>query len=86
MKHIRKYVRSIAALSTLAALLCSTAPLRADYVADTSGFCYEDCRRAPCIAPAIALGTVALVAIIAVAVQNTGHDDHCHTSHHSHCN
>lgn len=77
MKFIRK---KFLALATVAALLASATPMPAQtYCADTGGNCYADCRRAPCIAPAIALGTVALVAIIAVAVQNSGHGSgHCH--------
>jgi hypothetical protein len=77
MKFIRKQIALVLSL----ALLASATPMSADpYRVDTGGFLYEDCRRAPCIAPAIALGTVALVAIIAVAVQNSGHggSGHCH--------
>lgn len=54
----------------------------ADYVYDAGGCGYQQCRKAPCIAPAIALGTIALVAIIAVAIQNQGDNSHghCHSS------
>ena len=38
---------------------------------------YEQCRRAPSLAPAIALATVALIGIVAVAVQNNNHS-HSH--------
>ncbi len=52
------------------------------YSTSTGGCGYVDCRRAPCITPAVALGTIALVAIIAVAVQNSRPS----TAHaHSHC-
>lgn len=51
------------------------------YSSSTGGCGYVECRRAPCITPAVALGTIALVAIIAVAVQNSqgrGVHAHCH--------
>jgi len=32
------------------------------------GNCYQQCRTAPCVAPAVALGAIALAAIIAVAL------------------
>lgn len=52
------------------------------YSTSTGGCGYIECRRAPCITPAVALGTIALVAIIAVAVQNSRPS----TAHaHSHC-
>lgn len=47
---------------------------------DTGGCGYSECCTCPSLAPAIALGTIALVAIVAVAVQNShsgashGHD------------
>lgn len=44
----------------------------------TGGNCYQECRTAPCLAPAIALGAIALAAIIAVAVQKSNND-------HGHC-
>lgn len=42
------------------------------------GFGYKEVRRSPYIAPAVALATVAIVAIVAVAVQNSGHNNHAH--------
>ena len=50
----------------------STLNAQACYSSSTGGCGYVECRRAPCITPAVALGTIALVAIIAVAVQNSG--------------
>lgn len=45
----------------------------------TGGCGYQECRSCPSLTPAIALGAVALVAIIAVAVQNTNNKHgHCH--------
>lgn len=69
MKFTKKIFSSLLA----ATLLFSASNLSAQdyYCEDTGGYCYEDCRRAPCITPAIALGAVALVAIVAVAVQNS---------------
>lgn len=44
------------------------------YVTDTGGGAYDEGRSAVNLAPAIALGTVAIVAIVAIAVQNShGH-------------
>lgn len=80
-----KMVKKMIALASLMAMLgISAHSLSADEacavnVTDAGGFGYEQCRRVPSLAPAIALGTVALVAIIAVAVQNSSH--HGHSSH-----
>lgn len=46
------------------------------YVTDTGGYAYDESRAATNLAPAIALGTVAIVGIIAIAVQNS----HNHSS------
>lgn len=46
---------------------------------DCGGNGYEQCRRAPSLAPAIALATVALIGIVAVAVQNNNHSHSSHT-------
>lgn len=59
------------------------------YVTDTGGYAYDQSRAALQLAPAIALGTVAIVGIIAIAVQNS-HDHHSSYSHsscafNSHC-
>ncbi|WP_068468376.1 hypothetical protein [Candidatus Protochlamydia phocaeensis] len=51
------------------------------YVTDTGGFAYDESRAATNLAPAIALGTVAIVAIIAIAVQNSHESS---SSSHSH--
>jgi hypothetical protein len=45
---------------------------------NAGGCGYAECCRAPSVIPAIALGTIALVAIVAVAVQNQGHGNHGH--------
>lgn len=57
---------------TLALTLFSASQAEAiTYVTDTGGYAYDESRAATNIAPAIALGTVAIVGIIAVAVQNS---------------
>ncbi len=43
------------------------------YVTDSGGYAYDESRAATNLAPAIALGTVAIVGIIAIAVQNSHH-------------
>lgn|GEM_PF-1629332 len=50
------------------------------YVTDTGGYAYDESRAVTNLAPAIALGTVAIVGIIAIAVQNT-HDHSSSSSH-----
>ena len=67
--------KKLVALATLSALLgVSGRPLEAvSYVTDTGGYAYDESRAATNLAPAIALGTVAVVGIIAIAVQNSHH-------------
>lgn len=49
------------------------------YAESLGGCGYQESCRSPYIAPAVALGTIALVAIIAVAVQNSSHSHgHAH--------
>lgn len=43
----------------------------ATYSTDASGCGYEECRTAPALAPYIAVGAIALAAVVAVAVQNS---------------
>ncbi|KIC71769.1 hypothetical protein [Candidatus Protochlamydia amoebophila] len=50
------------------------------YVTDTGGYAYDESRAATNLAPAIALGTVAIVGIIAIAVQNSHHSSSSHSS------
>lgn len=52
------------------------------YVTDSGGYAYDESRAATNLAPAIALSTVALVGIIALAVQNS-HDSSSSSSHSS---
>lgn len=67
----------------LFAMLLGTSPCELEAVefSSTIGGCgYEDSVRAPVMAPAIALGTLAIVAIIAIAMtnSNTAHG-HAHS-------
>ncbi len=81
MNFMKKLIGSAA----VAAMICSAsvnaqpyaegnyAPQDACYAESAGGCGYQESCRSPYIAPAIALGTIALVAIIAVAVQNSHH-------------
>lgn len=79
MKTIKKMVALFAAIAMLGT---ATNKLEAaTYSTDAGGCGYEECRTAPCLSAAIALGTIAAAAIIAVAIQNSngkGHHGHCH--------
>ncbi len=77
MKALKKFV----ALATFAAMFATSAhSLSAqEYYTDTGGCGYQECRRVPSLAPAIALGTIAVIAIVAVAVQNSSHHHHGHS-------
>lgn len=79
MKSFKKFVASVA----LAAMLVTTSGANASSCCyeDLGGCGYDECRRAPCIAPAVALGAIALAAIIAVAVQNSSCSGHSHCCH-----
>lgn len=77
MKKLKKMV----ALATLMAMLGSSAnSLDAqEYYSDNGGVGYSDAYRSTSLAPAIALGTIAVIAIIAVAVQNNSGHGHGHS-------
>lgn len=77
-----KVLKKMVALAAVLAMFGSSAgKLEAqEYITDMGGYGYEDSRRAPSIAPAVALGTIAIAAIIAVALQNTSHG-HGHAHH-----
>jgi hypothetical protein len=78
-----KRLKNMVALATVLALVGSSVNyLNAQDEEDYYSYGYEDSRRIPSLAPAIALGTIAVVAIIAVAVQNNGHS-HGHGHGHS---
>lgn len=79
MKAIKKFITlaALAAMMGISAHSLTAQELRTE----AGGYGYEQGQRVPSLAPAIALGTIALVAIIAVAVQNSGHH---HGHSHSH--
>lgn len=63
----------------LALLITSTTSLSAEDFTYCGGRGYTEYRTAPNLAPGIALGVIALAAIIAVAVQNSNNEHgHCH--------
>ena len=74
-----KMFKRVIASTVLAVMVFASTPVKAVECYDSVAGCgYEECRRASCLAPAIALGTIALVAIIAIAVQKS-HNGHGHS-------
>lgn len=71
MKALKKLVVGL----TLAATLGLSLPSAHAYESssDFGGCGFTECRKCPSLAPAVALGTIALVAIVAVAIQNQSH-------------
>lgn len=76
MIHLKKLVALIATAAMIG--FSSHTVEAAEYVSDCGGCGYEECRQSPCLTPAIALGTIALVAIVAVALQDSHHGHGCH--------
>lgn len=74
-----KMLKKLVACTAIATMLLSTSTAKAGCYETVGGCGYEECRRAPCIAPCVALGTIALIAIIAIAVQNS-HNGHSHSN------
>lgn len=75
-----KLARKIMALIAVTAMLTSASGVHADEVCVDNGGCgFDECCRSSSLAPAIALGTIAIIAIVAVAVQNTSGHSHCHS-------
>lgn len=75
-----KVVKKLIAVATAVAMVgLSSQSIEAQefFASDTGGYGYSESRQAPALAPAIALGTVALVAIVAVALQDS-HGGHSH--------
>lgn len=71
--------RLIASALMVTMLSTSAGALSADECCAINGGCgYDECCRTSSLAPAIALGAIAIVAIVAVAVQNTSGHSHCH--------
>lgn len=79
-----KCIRKIIALTVLLTFIGASGSLKAaEYCADNGGCGYNDCCRTSSLAPAIALGTIVVVAVVAVLVQNTSGSAHCnHSGHH----
>lgn len=76
---MKTLTRWFATLALILLPLCATNTVSGEeYCADNGGCGYDECCRTSSLAPAIALGTIALVAIVAVAVQNTSGHSHCH--------
>ena len=72
MKSLKKWI----AMSALVAMAAGSAqPLSAQYY---EGEGYDTSQRAPSIAPAVALGTIAVVGLIAVLAQNRSGGSHSH--------
>lgn len=78
MKHLKKLI-ALGATVAMVGLSFHSAEA-AVFSSDCGGCGYEECRQSPCLTPAIALGTIALVAIIAVALQDS-HSSHGHCGH-----
>jgi len=75
------FAKKIMFLATIITMLnYSNTSVQADeFCVDNGGCGYDACCRSSSLAPAIALGTIALIAIVAVAVQNTSGHTHCHS-------
>ncbi len=72
-------LKKLIATFAILALSVSNTPKLEAQSCYTGGCGYQECRQCPCLTPAIALGAIALVAIIAVAVQNSNNKhSHCH--------
>ncbi len=75
MKALKK---GIVALMTIAMLGTSAvAEAQPNY---TSGYGYSEATRAPTLGPALALGTIVLVAVIAILLNNSSSHQHNTTS------
>ena len=78
MQYFRKLI-SATVTAAILALTCQTAQAEEYYSTEVGGCGYEECRQSPCLTPAIALGAIALVAIVAVALQDShSSHGHCH--------
>lgn len=75
-----KIKKLIAALALVAMTASFTSQVQADDVY-YDGNAYEDSRTSTYAAPAIALGAVALIAVIAIVASNNGHH-HSHSHNH----
>ena len=75
-----KRFNRLVALATVVAMfgLSSHSAEAQVYASDLGGYGYAESRQSGALAPAIALGTIALIAIIAVALQDS-HGGHSHS-------
>lgn len=74
-----KLAKRFIAVAAVMALMSASAHVSAEeYCCSNGGCAYDDCCRSTSLAPAIALGTIAIIAIVAVACQNTSGHAHCH--------
>lgn len=78
---MKRMLKRIATGATLMATLASTSNADAqEYACDVTGCGYQETCCAPTLTPYILLGTVAIVAIIVLAVSNNHHkNSHCHS-------
>lgn len=79
MKGLKRMIALLVAVA-IAGLSSHSAVAQEYYASNTGGYGYQESRQSGYLAPAIALGTIALVAIIAVALQDS-HGGHGHHSH-----
>jgi hypothetical protein len=80
------FKRMVALFTLFAMVAISNQPLEAVcYVTDTGGYAYDESRAIANLAPAIALGTLAIVGIIAIAVQNSHDHSSSSSCSSSHC-
>lgn len=81
-----KIIKKLMCLLAATAMLSTSAGLQADCCApvndccvDNTGCGYDACCESSCISPALVLGAIAVVAIIAVAASSSGgHHHHAH--------
>lgn len=77
--HITKRITYIISLMALLVMFMSTRIEAQESCVDNGGCGYNECCRSTTLAPAIALGTILVVGMVAVAVQNTSGHGHCHS-------
>lgn len=76
MKGLKRMIALLTAVALVG--LSSHSAEAQEYFSATGGYGYQESRQSGYLAPAIALGTIALVAIIAVALQDS-HGGHGHS-------
>jgi hypothetical protein len=76
---MKSFHKCISLFAVAALLMGSTRNLEAESCYYTGGCAYKEASCCPSLTPAIALGAIALVAIVAVAVQDSKNEhNHCH--------